>query len=78
MTMQAPQVVPCGSFDLHSRVVRLHTGSSYRDVTIHEMTESEIKSLQFQRKTAYPIGFVLGMFLSWIVFVGTLAITCGK
>lgn len=77
--MQEPLVVPCpGSFDLHSRVVRLHTGGSYRDITIHEMTESEIRFLKSQRWALFSLGVALGAVTPIFYFITAIDAICAK
>lgn len=52
--------------DLYSRTVRiggpdLAPGCGYRDITIHEMTESEIDLLKTSRWVGVVAGFALGV-----------------
>jgi hypothetical protein len=50
------------SFDLYSRVQRIggYGNCGYRDIVIHEMTESEIENLKLGRWAIPVVTFVLG------------------
>lgn len=62
-------VVPCpGEFTLLSRIVRLDTGSSYRDIVIHEMTEEEICRLK-ERAIRYSSMTLLVTMFAMFFFV---------
>lgn len=77
--MQSPEIVPCpGSFNLHSRVVRLHTGSSYRDIAVHEMTESEIESLKTMKWVYAAYGFMAGAIPTFIYFASAIHALCAS
>jgi len=54
------------SFELYTRTVRiggdeLAPGCGYRDIVIHEVTESELQSLRAYPWFALAIGFVIGL-----------------
>lgn len=47
--------------ELFSRTVRIGgNGCGYRDITIHEMTESEIRNLKDMRWITLIVGVVIG------------------
>lgn len=77
--MQSPEIVRCpGSFNLHTRVVRLHTGTSYRDVTVHEMTESEIESLKRTPWIYAAYGVLAGVVPTFVYFAWAMFAVCGN
>ena len=56
--------VPCpGTFQLYSRIVRLDTGTSRRDIIIVEMTETQIESLRRGRWSFGAFGLIIGMII---------------
>lgn len=56
------------TFYLNSRVQRIFTPTSYRDIKIHEMTESEIDALKAQRVMLPVLGLIAG-FIAGAVFM---------
>jgi hypothetical protein len=50
--------------ELYSRTVRIGTPHAYRDIAVHEMTESEIRWLKESRWVyvliAFSVGFIVG------------------
>ena len=59
--MEITEVAVPGSIELHSRVVRLRTINSYRDIVVREMTESEIEALRLSKWTYAIAAFMSGV-----------------
>lgn len=68
--MEITEVAVPGSIELHSRVVRLRTINSYRDIVVREMTETEIESLHLAKWSYAIAAFLSGAAIGSIsVFV---------
>ena len=65
------------TIELHSRVQRIGgNGVGYRDIIIHEMTESEIQSLREQRWVFPLIGMMTGATITFFAMVVHFAGAC--
>lgn len=68
------------SFDLYSRTVRiggpdLAPGCGYRDIVIHEMTESEIEMLKTARWAFPSLAIIVG-FMAGAIYMAVVLPHC--